>query len=139
MNINKKLNYINDLLLHDVVHETIERFNAVEDLYEEITSSTSNSAMQKSLIDLEYKLRTNESCDFVTQFFIDNKDIIDIPIFNSLKDFNKESITNKCKSIGNGYNNKGFDAAIKSLISYIDSKYKDFHLFKRDDILLFKN
>ena len=102
----------------------MSRYKSVDSLYSKLISKTSN---QQTLIDFEDKVHSNKSCGYIISFFMKNKDLVDMSIFTSLTNIDQLTITNNCKIIGKGYNEKGMDEAIKSLLNFVENKYKDFN------------
>lgn len=111
---------------HEVFNEIVSNFYAQDSLYKKALSNGKEGSLQKTLSLFDEKLHTNESCDYIVNFFVKNKEITDIPLFTSLEVFEPEKVSQNCKEIGRGFNEKGFSAAVLSLMNYISNKYKDF-------------
>lgn len=111
---------------HEVFNEIIFNFYTQDSLYKKLLNNKKGDSIQKTLSQFDEKLHTNESCDYLVNFFEENKKITDIPLFTSLEIFDPEMVSRNCKDIGRGFNTKGFSASIYSLMNYISNKYKDF-------------
>lgn len=133
LNHSEECAYLNDIVNHNAFNETVSRFNLLASKYEEIVTDPSSHAFQKSLINFERNIRSDDACEFISKFLYENKDVLDIKLFVSLEEFSQEELVERCYLVGNGYNKKGIREAFNSLINYAIDSHKDFLAMKVRD------
>lgn len=111
---------------HEVFTETMTNYRKYEKEFEKIITNPSRSCFQRTLVDFEQAIRTERVCEHFVKVYHDNKEMLGVITFDSLKEFNQEEIIGFCKKVGKGFNEKGFDSAIGSLVNSVENLYKDF-------------
>ena len=123
----EELAYINDITEHDILHESLTKYNLFNTkVYDKLFEYKNDFKVLSTYVS---NLNKDNSCEYYVNFYEENKDILEKLEFEEINCFSlydKNDIINECKNISNGINLKGIRTAIDSLVNTINTYYNEF-------------
>ena len=134
LNIFHELNYLNDIITHDILEEAFLKYNVIDDYIFKFLQTNKKKFM--NLYSFISKLKTEEACDNTFKYYYKNKEVFGYNQFNPYNKYNEDELILICKNISKGINNKGINTAMESLIISIKSNFYEFKddKFREDNL-----
>ena len=134
LNIFHELNYLNDIITHDILEEAFLKYNVIDDYIFKFLQINKKKFM--NLYSFISKLKTEEACDNTFKYYYKNKEVFGYNQFNPYNKYNEDELILICKNISKGINNKGINTAMESLIISIKSNFYEFKddKFREDNL-----
>jgi len=125
LNSYKELDYINNIIEHNIIEEAIAKTNLVE--IKVFSVLEKNIEYFKNILYYLSNMDNENSCDFYINFYNENKQNYDFSFLNSF-DYEISDLINECKNISFGVNSQGITSAAYNLQDSIINNYFEFAL-----------